>query len=84
MHLDQTMFPTIFAPTLERSAAPVAATSGPAPVLAVGPGAAAAPARRRHRRCGFGLGWAFAVPALAYLYVAGFARAARRRPISSA
>ena len=70
------MFPTIFALTLERSAAPVAATSGLL-VLAVGPGAAL-PLLAGGIADAAGLGWAFAVPALAYLYVAGFAWAARR------
>jgi len=75
------MFPTIFALTLERSGAPAAATSGLL-VLAVGPGAAL-PLIAGGVADTAGLGWAFAVPALAYLYVAGFAWAARRPPISS-
>lgn len=75
------MFPTIFALTLERSGTPVAATSGLL-VLAVGPGAAL-PLIAGGIADTAGLGWAFAVPALAYLYIAGFAWAARPGPISS-
>jgi FHS family L-fucose permease-like MFS transporter len=65
------MFPTIFALTLERSAAPPAATSGLL-ILAVGPGAAL-PLLAGGIADSAGLGWAFAVPALAYLYILGFA-----------
>ena len=74
------MFPTIFALTLERSGAPAAATSGLL-ILAVGPGAAL-PLLAGGIADAAGLGWAFAVPALAYLYILGFARAAGRQAIS--
>ncbi|MEP9359629.1 glucose/galactose MFS transporter [Sphingomonas sp. KR3-1] len=65
------MFPTIFALTLERSAAPTAATSGLL-ILAIGPGAAL-PLLAGGIADRAGLGWAFAVPALAYCYILAFA-----------
>lgn len=71
------MFPTIFALSLERSTAPVPATSGLL-ILAVGPGAAL-PLLAGGIADTAGLGWAFAVPVLAYLYIAGFAAVAARR-----
>jgi FHS family L-fucose permease-like MFS transporter len=72
------LFPTIFTLTLERSAAGPAATSGLLCMSIVG-GAVLPPA------VGFiadraGLTLAFAVPAAAYLAIAGFAFAANRTP----
>jgi FHS family L-fucose permease-like MFS transporter len=75
------LFPTIFTLTLERSAAPVAATSGLLCMAIVG-GAVLPPAVgliADH----IGLALAFAVPATAYVGIAGFAYAAHNtRPLS--
>jgi FHS family L-fucose permease-like MFS transporter len=74
------MFPTIFTLTLERSSAPVAATSGLLCMAIVG--GAVLPVLAGFTADHLGLAFAFFVPAVSYCVIAGFALAGGKSCVS--